>query len=69
MKKVLFILITLLFIAGTTQGQGKGKMALNIGAEFALPMGDAADLADMGTGFGGTVKFEFRIGECLTVKK
>jgi len=67
MKKVLFVLLTLLFIAGTTQGQGKGKMALSIGADVAIPMGDFTDAADLGTGFGGTAKFEYGVSKNLVI--
>lgn len=67
MKKVLFVLLTLLFIAGTTQGQGKGKMALSIGPDVAIPMGDAKDYANLGTGFGGTVKFEYGVSNNLVI--
>jgi len=66
MKKVLFVLLALLLFAGTTQGQGKG-VALSIGPEVAIPMGDFTDVTELGIGFGGTVKIEFGVSNNLVI--
>lgn len=52
-KALLFVLV--LFLAVTTSNAQ--KFSLSVGPEVALPMGDFGDFA--GTGFGGTVRFEY----------
>ncbi|WKZ69301.1 MAG: outer membrane beta-barrel protein [Melioribacteraceae bacterium] len=60
MKKVLFTVLVLLLSASFIYGQTeKGKIAIGIGGEVALPSGDAADASEIGTGFGGTARFEY----------
>jgi hypothetical protein len=66
MKKIL-ITIFLLFIAvSLSHAQvAKGKFAIGVGGEVVLPSGDAADLADIGTGFGASARAEYGISKNL----
>ena len=53
MKKLLFtIFVLFIAVSLTTQAQvDKGKFAIGVGGEVAIPSGDAADAADLGVGF------------------
>ena len=67
MKKVLFTIFVLFIAVSLTQAQtDKGKFAIGVGGEVALASGDAADLADLGTGFGGSARFEYGFSDKLT---
>jgi hypothetical protein len=66
MKKVLFTILFVAISVSFTQAQvEKGKFAIGIGGEVALPSGDVADIWDLGTGFGGTVRVEYGFSKNL----
>lgn len=63
----LLITIFLVFITvSLTHAQvDKGKFAIGVGGEVVLPSGDAADLVDLGTGFGASARAEYGISKNL----
>ncbi len=66
MKKLFFTIFVMLIAVSLTQAQTeKGHWAIGAGAEVALPSGDAADAADLGTGFGGTARVEYGFSDKL----
>lgn len=66
MKKVLFTILVLLMAVSLTQAQtDKGKIAIGVGGELAIPSGDAADAADLGMGFGGSARVEYGFSDKL----
>ena len=67
MKKLLFTIFVLFIAVSLTQAQTeKGKFAVGVGGEVVLPSGDAADAADLGTGFGGSARVEYGFSDKLT---
>lgn len=67
MKKLLFTIFVLFIAVTLTQAQtDKGKFAVGVGGEVALASGDAADAADLGTGFGGSARVEYGFSDKLT---
>lgn len=65
MKKLLFTIFVLFMAVTLTQAQEKGKFAIGVGGEVAIASGNAADAADIGTGFGGTARVEYGFSDKL----
>jgi len=66
MKKLFFSIFVLFMAVTLTQAQtDKGKFAVGVGGEVALASGDAADAADLGTGFGGSARVEYGFSDKL----
>lgn len=61
MKKILTVIFSIILLAGLNIAQS--KMALGLGVNVALPMGNFGDFA--GTGFGGTAVFEMEFAPQL----